>query len=152
MKKDIEHFLFFSINDVQTFKQRLKILARNITTATQIIDVNKQPPAMVNIAFSHTGLLALNISDTLGDPAFTGGMFADAAFLGDPGTVNWVSAFAGTKIHGIFLLASSSTKIVDFEVAAIKFIFGSSITEEHSLAGQARPGDQAGHERKSTNI
>jgi hypothetical protein len=64
---------------------------------------------MVNIAFSHTGLLALNVSDTLGDPLFTGGMFADAALLGDPGTVNWVSAFAGTSIHGVFLLASSST-------------------------------------------
>ncbi|KAF8518402.1 fungal peroxidase [Hysterangium stoloniferum] len=146
MKKKKEQFIFFSIHDVHSFKKSLKILALAITNTTQLLDVSRQPKAMVNIAFSQTGLNALGITDPLGDSAFTGGMFADAAFLGDPGTSNWVSAFAGTSIHGVFLLASDSTALIDIEIAAIKLLFGSSITEKYSLAGQARPGDQLGHE------
>ncbi|KAF8518401.1 fungal peroxidase [Hysterangium stoloniferum] len=146
MKKNKERFIFFSINNAKSFKKSLKVLALAITSTTQLLDVNKQPQAMVNIAFSQTGLNALNITDSLGDPAFAGGMFTDAAFLGDPGTSNWVSAFAGTSIHGVFLLASDSTDLIDIEIASIKVLFGSSITQQYSLAGQVRPGDQLGHE------
>ncbi|KAF8583284.1 dye-decolorizing peroxidase precursor [Ramaria rubella] len=146
MKKNIEVFYFFKINNAKTFKSLLRALAGTITTTTQLLDVNKQPNAAVNIAFSHTGLTALGVNDTLGDPAFTGGQFADAANLGDPGTSNWVSAFAGTNIHGVFLLASDSILLIDAQLVAINLLLGSSISKVYQLQGQARPGDQLGHE------
>ncbi|KIJ24616.1 hypothetical protein M422DRAFT_137411, partial [Sphaerobolus stellatus SS14] len=59
MKKNKEKFFFFSINDRKIFKQRLKSGAKFITTTTQLVDVNKQPAAMVNVAFSQTGLQAM---------------------------------------------------------------------------------------------
>ncbi|KAF8494772.1 hypothetical protein JB92DRAFT_2995234 [Gautieria morchelliformis] len=146
MKKKTELFYFFHINNVKSFKRSLKILAPLITTTTQLLDVKKQPDALVNVAFSQTGLTALAVNDTLGDPVFAGGQFADAGNLGDPGTVNWVQAFKGTNIHGLFILASDSSVLINIELVAIKVLFGSSITLQHSLQGQIRPGNQEGHE------
>ncbi|KIJ24614.1 hypothetical protein M422DRAFT_194503, partial [Sphaerobolus stellatus SS14] len=117
-----------------------------ITTTTQLLDVNKQPNALVNVAFSQTGLTALNVTDNLGDPIFSAGQFANAANLGDPGTGNWVSAFKGTNIHGVFLLASDSTVLIDLEWAAVQVLFGSSISQIYTLSAQARPGSEEGHE------
>ncbi|KAF8517632.1 hypothetical protein JB92DRAFT_2905084 [Gautieria morchelliformis] len=145
MKKKIELFYFFHINNVKSFKKSLKILAPLITTTTQLLDVSKQPDALVNVAFSQTGLTALAVNDTLGDPVFAKGQFFDAANLSDP-TVNWVQPFKGTNIHGLFILASDSNILINVELAAIKLLFGSSITMLHSLQGQVRPGDQEGHE------
>lgn len=150
MKKKKEKFFFFKINNVNTFKKVLNKGASLITTTNQLLDVNKQPNAMVNVAFSQAGLTALNVTDDLGDPVFSGGQFADAGNLNDPGTDNWVSAFKGKNIHGVFLLASDSTLIIDAEWLTVKLLFGSSLTELYTLSGQARPGDQEGHERKST--
>jgi Dyp-type peroxidase family len=148
MKKKVELFYFFHINNATTFKNGLKVLAPQITTTTQLLDVATQPNALINIAFSHTGLTALGVNDTLGDTAFSDGQFADAGNLGDPGTANWVQAFNGTNIDGVFLLASDSTNVTDFELQAVQGLFGSSITELHRLQGQVRPGDKEGHERK----
>ena len=149
MKKKQEKFFFFTIKNVKNFKKVLRAGANLITTTSQLLDVNKQPPnAMVNVAFSQTGLTALNVTDNLGDPVFSGGQFADAANLGDPGTDNWVGAFKGTNIHGVFLLASDSTLLIDIEWAAVKLLFGSSISEVYTLSGNVRPGSEEGHERK----
>jgi DyP dimeric alpha+beta barrel domain len=152
MKKNKEVFYFFHINNVATFKKKLKILAPLVTTTTQLLDIAEQPNALVNIAFSQTGLTALGVNDTLGDPAFTNGQFLDAGNLGDPGTVNWVPAFKGTNVHGVILLASDSDNLINIELAAVNVLFGSSITKVHSLQGQVRPGDQQGHERKPSYL
>ncbi|GJJ12992.1 hypothetical protein Clacol_007241 [Clathrus columnatus] len=146
MKKKQEVFFFFSINNVKTFKQRMKVLSLTVTTTTQLLDVSKQPDAAVNVAFSQSGLTKLGITDSLNDTIYTNGQFADAANLGDPGTTNWVNAFRGTGIHGVFLLASDSIALINVEIIAVKALFGNSITEVYRLAGQARPGNQAGHE------
>ncbi|KAF8513631.1 DyP-type peroxidase [Gautieria morchelliformis] len=146
MKKKVELLFFFHINNATGFKIGLKVLAPMITTTSQLLDVSKQPNALINVAFSHTGLTSLGVNDTLGDAAFTGGQFADAANLGDPGTANWVQAFNGTNIDGVFLLASDSSNVTDFELAAVQALFGSSISELYRLQGQVRPGDQEGHE------
>ena len=149
MKKKKQKFFFFKINNSTTFKKVLNKGVSLITTTTKLLDVNKQPDAAVNVAFSQSGLKTLGITDDLGDPAFAAGQFADAANLGDPGTDNWVSAFKGTNIHGVFLLASDSSLLIDLEWAAVKVLFGSSITELYTLTGQARPGSEEGHERES---
>ncbi|KAK7466222.1 dye-decolorizing heme-containing peroxidase [Stygiomarasmius scandens] len=147
MKKKKEMFFFFSIKDAKTFKSKLPSkIAPLITNTNQLLSVDTQPTTAVNIAFSHTGLLALNVTDNLGDSAFTGGQFKDASSIGDPGTSQWVPGFAGTNVHGVFLLASDTVKNVHDELARIKSILGNSISEIHRVHGAARPGDQEGHE------
>lgn len=85
MKKKNELFYFFSIDKPATFKIILKrVIHPFITTTTQLLDVNRQPRTALNVAFSHTGFVQLGVNDTLGDTAFPGGQFADAAALGDP--------------------------------------------------------------------
>lgn len=152
MKKKVELFFFFHINNAVQFKRGLKAVVPFITTTTQLLQVSTQPNAAVNLAFSSTGFAALGINDTLGDPLFTGGQFVDAPNLGDPGTTNWVPAFKGTNVHGVFLFASDTVSLVDTELAIVKSIFGSSITQLHLLQGQVRPGNQEGHERESSSI
>ncbi|KAF5353667.1 hypothetical protein D9758_008660 [Tetrapyrgos nigripes] len=147
MKKKKELFFFFSITDAATFKSKLSSdIKPFITSTNQLLSSSTQPITAVNIAFSQAGLTALGVSDNLDDDAFTNGQFANAAKLGDAGTTNWVSGFAGTKIHGVFLLASDTVDNVDNELANLQNILGCSISEIHRLAGAARPGDQEGHE------
>lgn len=153
MKKKKQMFLFFSIEDAASFKTHLsKDIHPLITTTTELLDVNTQPVTAVNIAFSQSGLTALGVSDSLGDDAFTKGQFSDASNLGDPGTGNWESSFAGTSVHGVFLMASDTIDNVNDELANIQNILGNSAKEVHRLLGEARPGDQEGHEREYINV
>jgi len=148
MKKNKEKFFFFSINDPATFKKKLKAAAGFITSTIQLLDPSKQPPAMVNVAFSQSGLNTLNVTDNLGDALFSAGQFAGAADLGDPGTDKWIPAFKGTRVHGVFLLASNSMLLIDAQWVTTKLLFGSSISELYTLSAQARPGSELGHERE----
>ncbi|KAJ7112816.1 fungal peroxidase [Mycena crocata] len=155
MRKKKELFYFFGISDATTFKAKLKkeILPR-ITTTTQLLDVSTQPTtALLNIAFSHPGLLTLNVSlgnDTLGDPAFAAGQLQSVTgtnnILGDPGTKNWVPQFLEKKIHGVILMASDTVDNINSELKTIKSCFGDSIAEIYTLEGAARPGAEEGHE------
>lgn len=147
MKKKKEVFYFFQINNPASFKKKLKIfIAPFITSTAQLLSTNTQPIVALNVAFSFTGLTALNVTDDLGDPLFTQGQFSQAAVLGDPGTGNWVSAFAGNGIHGAFLMASDDLLLVDAQEIVIEGVFGSDITKLYSLQGSIRPGAEAGHE------
>ena len=146
MRKKAEFFFFFSIVNPPNFKKALKQISKNITSASQII--NNTPSVMVNIAFSRAGLANLGVEDTLGDPSFSAGQFADAENLGDPGTDNWVEAFKGTNVHGAFLLVSATNGTIFDTLATITSLFGSSINELYRLQSQLRPGTEAGHERK----
>ncbi|KAF8590826.1 fungal peroxidase [Ramaria rubella] len=147
MKKLQELFFFFSINDAAAFKAKLgSDIHPLITTTTQMLNVSAQPNTAVNVAFSQIGLTTLGVTDDLGDPLFSAGQEADATALGDPGTTNWVSAFLGQGIHGVFLLASDTVDNVNGELSNIQSILGDSITEIYSLQAAARPGDQQGHE------
>lgn len=149
MKKKKELFWFFGIGNSTAFKSHLaNDIHPLITTTSQLLDVDTQPVTAINIAFSQTGLDALNVSDSLGDDIFTDGQFSDASALGDPGTDNWEDAFSGTSIHGVMLLASDTTDNVNDELSNIKDIFGDSVEELHSILGEARTGDQEGHERE----
>ena len=150
MKKKVELFYFFEITNPAQFKQKLATdIHSRITTTTQLLDVSKQPSAAVNLAFSQRGLNAINVTESLGDSAFTAGQASVANTLGDPGTTNWVSAFTGTNVHGVFLLASDSVVNILEELGQIQSVLNGCASEVYSLPGTARPGDQEGHERTS---
>ena len=106
MKKPVETFYFFHIQDAVGFKSALNGDIPLITSvATLLSPPASQPLAFVNVAFSQSGLNTLGITDDLGDPFFTAGQFADADNLGDD-TSQWETEFAGTNIHGVFLIGS----------------------------------------------
>jgi hypothetical protein len=150
MKKKQELFFFFSIANATEFKAKLHTNIRPlITTTTQLLSVASQPTTAVNIAFSNTGLLALGVTDSLGDALFEQGQASDASALGDPGTVNWVPGFVGTSVHGVFILASDTSDNVINTLVNIQNIFGNVIVEIHRLQGAARPGSEEGHERNA---
>ncbi|KAJ7085405.1 dye-decolorizing peroxidase precursor [Mycena belliarum] len=148
MHKDKELFFFFSVNDAATFKSKLKSdILPLITTTREILAVKTQPiTAAVNIAFSNTGLVTLGVNSTaIGDSDFVAGQFSETAQIGDNPSL-WNPAFAGTSIHGVFLLASDTIDNINTELANIQSILGSSIKEIHRLQGAARPGSESGHE------
>ncbi|THV00299.1 fungal peroxidase [Dendrothele bispora CBS 962.96] len=146
MKKKKELFFFFGIKDAATFKSKLASDIKSlVTTTNQLLSVSTQPITAVNIAFSQTGLNALSVTDSLGESLFAAGQFADRTALGDV-TSNWVPEFSGTNVHGVILLASDTDDNIQSELANIKNILGSSITEISRLSGASRPGDQEGHE------
>ena len=107
MNKKLEVFYFFSINNVASFKSKLKSnIVPRITSTTDILSTS-QPQVMLNMAFSRTGLNTLGHTESFQDPSFDNGMLADSGALGDPSvSTNWRSEFQGTNIHGLFLIAS----------------------------------------------
>ncbi|KAJ7723390.1 fungal peroxidase [Mycena metata] len=148
MKKNRELFYFFTIADVADFKPKLSgSILPLITSTTQLLDVSTQPETALNIAFSQTGLTALNVTESLGDSIFSAGQFADLANLGDfAPSHNWVAEFAGTGIHGVMLFASDTDDKINTAVTNLESALGDSITKVYSLQAGARPGAEAGHE------
>jgi hypothetical protein len=149
MKKKLELFYFFEINNPKSFKSKLHTdVVPRITNTLQLLSVSTQPIVALNLAFSQTGLSTLGITDDLGDAPFAAGQAADADNLGDPGTTNWIQAFAGTKIHGVFLIASDTDANINAQVSVLESLFGNDITNIHSLQGAIRPPPYDGHESK----
>lgn len=106
MKKPVETFYFFHINDAQQFKTALQGYIPTITSAATLLSPPaSQPLAFVNLAISQAGFTTLEIFDDLGDVQFAAGQWADAESLGDD-TSQWEAPFAGTNIHGVFLIGS----------------------------------------------
>ncbi|KIK63490.1 hypothetical protein GYMLUDRAFT_41170 [Collybiopsis luxurians FD-317 M1] len=146
MKKNKELFFFFSIVDPTSFKSQLGAdILPLITSTTELLAVSTQPNTLVNIAFSQRGLTALGITDNLGDSLFTAGQLNDASSLGDT-TSNWVSEFAGTSIDGVLLLASDTVDNINNTLSQLQSTLNGSISEVYSIQGQARPGNEQGHE------
>jgi hypothetical protein len=83
MRKPVELFFFFSISNTAAFKAKLKrdILPLVISTTQILSNVTAAPSTLVNIAFSHTGLVALSVTgkaNNLNDPPFAAGQVNDA--------------------------------------------------------------------------
>ncbi|KAJ7589975.1 DyP-type peroxidase [Mycena floridula] len=150
MKKNKELFFFFQINDAPTFRSHLSAdIHPLVTNVTELLSNDTQPATLVNIAFSQAGLNALGVTDQLGDSLFSAGQAAGAADLGDgpgAGTGNWEPAFVPGTIHGVLILASSTTDNINSQLASLQATLGTSITESYRLLGEARPDDQNGHE------
>lgn len=130
MKKKQELFYFFQINDADSFKRKLHTdIVPLVTSVHQLLSTLTQPVVALNIAFSQSGLNALNITDDLSDPVFSRGQFADAAFLGDVGGGSgWVAAFKGTAIHGVFILASDDAMLLDAQKQLLEITIGEDMT------------------------
>ncbi|KIJ35913.1 hypothetical protein M422DRAFT_179975 [Sphaerobolus stellatus SS14] len=145
-RKNKELFFFFSINDPTTFQRKLQSdIAARVTSAHQLLSVSTQPITAVNLAFSKTGLDKLGITDDLGDILFNVGQEATAPVMGDD-LNTWLPVFLNQTIHGLFIIFSDTDDNINSELVKIQSILGNSITELHSLAGAARPGNEAGHE------
>lgn len=154
MKKPLELFYFFHINDFKSFKPLFVKYIVPLVTSTSVIlsPPASQPNAYLNVGFSASGLNTLGISgSSLSDPLFNAGQFAGANALRDV-PANWDTAFAGTSIHGVFLIGSDKQVFIDNLLNTITASLGSTIVEVTRLQGSARPGFQAGHERKSNPL
>jgi hypothetical protein len=153
MRKAVELFLFFGISNATDFKVKLKgeILPLVTTTAQILRDDTSAPSTLLNIAFSNTGLVALNVTgeaNNLNDPPFAAGQVNDVKNLSDPGTANWVPQFVGTNIHGVILLASDTEDSINSTLANLQSTLGDSISEIYSLRGAMRAPPNKGHERE----
>jgi hypothetical protein len=149
MKKKLELFYFFTINNPTSFKKKLHTqVVQRITNTLQLLNVASQPVVCLNPAFSQSGLLKLGITANLQDSPFQKGQTVDANNLGDPGTKNWVPQFIGTKIHGVFLIASDTMTNINAMVSWLNSVYGTDITNVYSLQGNIRPPPYDGHESK----
>jgi hypothetical protein len=112
MKKPLELFFFFRIKDPKVFKAAmLRYIIPRITSTAQLISPpSSQPDALLNVAFTASGLATLGVFDNLNDHVYTQGQYSDAYNLGDPGYKNWVKGFVGNDTtHGVFLIARFGT-------------------------------------------
>lgn len=147
MKKKLELFYFFHINEPKSFKKKFHTyVVPRVTSTLDLLSVSSQPVVCLNVAFSQTGLYTLGINDNLFDSPFSNGQAADANNLGDPGFKYWLNAFIGTKIHGVFLIASDDMININAMVNWLEALFGSDITKMHELQGNIRPPPYDGHE------
>ncbi|KAG9056201.1 hypothetical protein FS842_011378 [Serendipita sp. 407] len=147
MKKKLELFYFFHINEPKSFKKKLHVnVVPRITNTLQLLNTASQPVVCLNVAFSQTGLTTLGITGNLMDTPFSQGQTADASNLGDPGTSNWVPEFIGTKIHGVWLIASDTASNIAAMVNWLEALFGTDMTRIYTLQGNIRPPPFDGHE------
>jgi hypothetical protein len=153
MKKNIEVFYFFQINDPVSFKKKLhNYLVNNITSTYQLLNVATQPIVCLNLAFTQTGFTKLGINASLNDQFFSMGQFADAYNLGDPGSTNWVPQFRGKAIHGVFLIATDQQLFMNAQITVINNLFGTDITELYQVDGHIRPPPYNGHESQRFSL
>ncbi|KIM30375.1 hypothetical protein M408DRAFT_66228 [Serendipita vermifera MAFF 305830] len=147
MRKKMEAFYFFTINDAPGFKKKLhNDIMPMITDTLQLLSVSTQPLVALNLAFSQSGFNKLGIIDNLQDSVYSNGQTADANNLGDTGTSTWVPEFIGTKIHGVFLIASDQQSLLAAQITVLESILGTFITKIYELDGQIRPPPFEGHE------
>jgi Dyp-type peroxidase family len=164
LPKKYQSFVFFTIADANLFRKGLKDIVPLITTTAQatadlaIIDQHKRQHGEsliklvgTNIAFSHDGLTALNITDDLGDPDFTAGQLKAAPALGDPLTPGsttdpaWEPAFKAT-IHGCFNITGESRQTINDRVSKLEATLKGAIKTVNRVDGAVRRGAEKGHE------
>lgn len=101
--------------------------------------------------------LKQDLEDLGDEPEFKSGMKVDAPALGDPTNPNdpndpiWIDAFK-QEIDLVIDVAGDSWKTVNHQWDKIEEIFGigthhSSVKVIHTIKGNVRPGDEAGHEQ-----
>ncbi|KAI0451629.1 hypothetical protein F5B21DRAFT_378645 [Xylaria acuta] len=172
--KKNQSFFFFRVKAGQAsgFRNDLRSFIPLITTTTEAkkfhhtINEGKKEAAKhgkpfpliensgVNIAFSKKGLVALGITDNIGDTFFEKGMFADAGDLGD-NLADWDANFK-EDIHGVITVTANSKVVLERTLDHIKKIFrvghkDVTIEEVTRLVGQTRPGAEDGHEHFGFN-
>ncbi|KAF5375741.1 hypothetical protein D9757_008983 [Collybiopsis confluens] len=146
MRKITETFFFFRITNIRTFKSQLgSTILPMITSTNDMLSATTQPTTALNVAFSQRGLTTLGVRDNLGDSLFANGQLSGASDLGDK-TSQWVPQFSASNIDGVFLVASDTIDNVNSLLSQLQASLQGSISEVYRVQGQARPGDQQGHE------
>jgi len=164
MQKNVERFIFFRIEDVATFKTRLRShLAPQMTTTRtvcsrefQLFEYKNQgktdllPMIGVNMGFTNRGIEKLVPGARLGDASFDAGAVARAASLGDPversKPTTWLKPFSGSSIDGVFLITGELQSAVDDEADRLTRILNSAIRVIYNESGAVRPELNRGHE------
>ncbi|KAI0908723.1 hypothetical protein F4823DRAFT_625352 [Ustulina deusta] len=172
--KKNEAFFFFRVKAGQGrgFREDLRSLIPLVTTTTEAKKFHqsikeskaaatkqgKPGPLIensgVNISFSQKGLVALGITDDIGDVQFKKGMLADANALGDD-VSEWDADFK-KEIHGVISIAANNETVLERTIDHTKRIFrvgqkDATIDEVTHLLGQVRPGAESGHEHFGFN-
>jgi len=109
------------------------------------MNVSTQPLVAVNVAFSQSGLNALNVNDNIGASELSGGMYSQNFILGDTNS-SWLPQLTGTTIHGVFMIVSDTTARVNQQMTALQNTLGSSIVTRHTLLGESRASPNEGKE------
>jgi Dyp-type peroxidase family len=165
LQKLFERFIFFKINDLQTFQSALREgLAGRITSTADVRSREAQlaqhkaqgrtdplPLVGLNLGFTRSGLLKLAPAADPADPSFKAGALAQAAALGDPATAQgtpatWLPQFLAGNIDGVFLITGGTKDAVDSEAEQLLETLGAAATVIYDETGSVRPDDQKGHE------
>ncbi|KAI1825969.1 Dyp-type peroxidase [Xylaria intraflava] len=144
--------LVTSTAEAKKFHENIREAKREAAKLGKLVDLIEN--SGINIAFSHKGLLALGITDDIGDEIFKNGMFADAESLGDE-VKDWDANFK-KEIHGVIIITANSEIVLEATLIKIKSIFrvglwDATIEEVTCLAGHTRPGNEKGHEHFGFN-
>ena len=79
----------------------------------------------------------MNITDNIGDDAFTNGMAAKASDLGDKGTTQWDKTFL-QELDGVALITGDSDNTVNQKLASVKQILSKSVKEVTTMTGDGK--------------
>lgn len=165
LQKNHQCFVFFEIDDVPSFKSKLRdVLLERITTTETVRDRSKELDALrnfdlrltlpligFNIAFTQSGIDKLVPGTDLGDASYAAGARASAAALQDPvdaagAPTTWLADFAAAAPDGVMFVTAGTEEDVAEEVHAILALLGSDITVSLRETAHVRPGPERGHE------
>ncbi|KAG6809521.1 hypothetical protein H0H92_015934, partial [Tricholoma furcatifolium] len=145
-----ERFVFFSITNVDQFRQALDTYHPRVTnsekTKQDLRTIDARPGGNLNITsnaigFNKAGLRRLDIRERLGDPHFDqGSLVKERDLLGDMAEYDKAFATDGAN-HGVFIICAGTQGHCLAEWDTIKNIFANSINEITNLEGHVRSGD-----------
>ncbi|TFY79001.1 dyp-type peroxidase [Hericium alpestre] len=154
--KRAENFVFFTINDVQAFKDAL---ANYKPTTSQDVLRNLREIALSKrdaggrhvdiiqhqIALSRSGLNKLDQTEATLDTHFDNGpMIKEKPILGDGR--DWDPIFNDGKADGVFIVAAGDARDCDKASDNLIAVFGAGLTGVVIVKGNLRPGKYKGHE------
>jgi Dyp-type peroxidase family len=132
--KDHQRLLFFRLGDTASARAWLATIVDETATTEEVLafndlfrrararrgaEISMPQSSWLNIAFTHAGLAALGVPETvlaMFPDAFRQGMAARAQLLGDVDQsepARWVGPFATSGVHGLLLLAADAPSTVD---------------------------------------
>ena len=169
--KDHRMMLYLEFTNAASARHWLGDMVCNISSSEEVIAFNKLfklirktkrvegvvKATWTNLAFTHSGLKALGVSDyNLGQfpQEFRNGMAASAADLGDTGASapgNWIAPFTGggKNVHAVLIIESDDIDDLHATIAAYKTIIaahGGVQLFSHEQAGATLPHPLTGHE------
>lgn len=166
--KDHQRLLFVTFPTSEAARGFLSAMTAEVNHGAEVKDFNaeyksrtlagedqlSEQASWVNVAFSFSGLQRLGAGGVDAFPDdFKQGMRTRAADNGDTDTSdprNWIGPFAPNAgpVHALVILAADSPELLDQRTAAVRALIAQAGVIEcgEPQDGNARPGDQRGHE------